>query len=547
MTVPESEVDVAARGRVQPRWPWVWAVLLSLPASLPLDAAAQEANYVVRVAYAGPIVLHSVEVRLHDTDRACSALTPDPFLPPSPDVAWTSLEILPDAEGDFPDRGLVVPPDVTLQYAVARATATDATGGETDYFVTFGCNDQIPPAGPTDPAVIEIDMVNLEYPIANAGMDFVVHVWEQATLDGTGSLDPDGDYPLRYSWSLVSVPTGSSADLNGADTSTPTFVADAEGDYVVELAVMDSEGNPGALDRVTVSAFNTRPVADAGPDQAVVLVDSVVQLDGTRSYDSDGDPITHAWTLGTPAGSAATLDDAASATPIFTVDVKGDYVATLLVTDAFQAVSEADAVTVSFQNLVPVADAGPDLAVRVGDPVLLDGRGSSDANGDPLTYRWSLVTVPTGSAASIGQPDAAMTSFVADLSGVYVVDLIVTDGVAPSAPDSAEVTATAAEGAVVDTLRDAVDVINGLDLLAFRNRSLQRNMSRHVGQALRSIDQRDYDGARSRLVDVLRRTDGCASQGTPDPNDWIRDCAAQLQVCAPLTEAIGLLDEIMAR
>src|SRR5262249_37784846 len=51
---------------------------------------------------------------------------------------------------------------------------------------------------------------------------------------------------------------------------------------------------------------------------------------------------------------------------------------------------------------------------KVGDTVALDGTGSSDADGDALTYRWSLLAAPTGSAATLNNPTAINPTFIAD-------------------------------------------------------------------------------------------------------------------------------------
>ncbi len=95
-----------------------------------------------------------------------------------------------------------------------------------------------------------------------------------------------------------------------------------------------------------------------------------------------------------------------------------------------------DTVTLSGVNVAPIAVAGPDQFASAGDTVFLDGSGSSDANGDPLTYSWSLISLPLGSGAVLSDPGAVAPSFVADLDGTYVVQLIVNDGFLNSNPDS---------------------------------------------------------------------------------------------------------------
>ena len=92
-------------------------------------------------------------------------------------------------------------------------------------------------------------------------------------------------------------------------------------------------------------------------------------------------------------------------------------------------------------NTMPVADAGEDQTVTAGESVMLDGSGSSDEDGDSLTYSWTLTSVPEDSNAELSAADTAMPSFSADVAGEYVAELIVNDGSEDSAPDTVTVTA----------------------------------------------------------------------------------------------------------
>src|SRR5512145_2908189 len=88
-------------------------------------------------------------------------------------------------------------------------------------------------------------------------------------------------------------------------------------------------------------------------------------------------------------------------------------------------------------NDTPIANAGPDQgSIRPGTLITLNGSASSDPDGDPLTYSWSFVTRPAGSAAVLAKATTVSPTFTLDLIGDYVVQLVVNDGRVNSAPDS---------------------------------------------------------------------------------------------------------------
>ncbi|MCZ6618082.1 MAG: hypothetical protein O7E57_08105, partial [Gammaproteobacteria bacterium] len=85
-------------------------------------------------------------------------------------------------------------------------------------------------------------------------------------------------------------------------------------------------------------------------------------------------------------------------------------------------------------NNVPVADGGLDQVAIQGSVVTLYGGRSADADGDSLTFDWSLIERPADSFATIGGAGKTVTINVDEL-GAYVIDLSVNDGVDDSPVD----------------------------------------------------------------------------------------------------------------
>jgi hypothetical protein len=307
------------------------------------------------------------------------------------------------------------------------ATPTFVADGPGSYTVQLIVNDG---ARDSSPATVVISTQNSQ-PVANAGPNQTITTGQTVTLDGSASSDVDGD-PITYAWTFVTVPTGSAATLTNPTAVNPTFVSDKKGSYLVQLVVNDGHIDSAAA-QVTVNDVNTPPVANAGPQQTVTTR-SLVTLDGSASTDVDGDPLVFTWSiLGKPAGSAAALSNIHAVMPTFTVDVLGMYVIQLIVNDG-TADSTPATVVVSNVNSPPVADAGLAQSVPLGSLVTLDGTGSSDVDGQALTYSWSILSKPTGSTATLSLPTTANPFFTADLAGNYVIQLIVNDGIVNSQP-----------------------------------------------------------------------------------------------------------------
>ena len=254
-------------------------------------------------------------------------------------------------------------------------------------------------------------------PVANAGPDQGGKApGSLITLNGSASSDANGD-PLTYSWSL-SKPTGSAAILTNPTSVSPTFTVDRAGDYTAQLIVNDGTVS-SAPDTVIITTGNVAPVANAGPDQGGKAPGSLITLNGSASSDANGDPLTYSWSLSKPAGSTAVLANPTSVSPTFTVDRAGSYTAQLIVNDGTVS-SAPDSVIITTTNVAPVANAGPDQGGKApGSLITLNGSASSDANGDPLTYSWSL-SKPAGSTAVLSSPTSVSPTFTVDLAGSYI-------------------------------------------------------------------------------------------------------------------------------
>ena len=280
-------------------------------------------------------------------------------------------------------------------------------------------------------------------PIAIAGTDQSVTVGTIVSLTAEGSNDADGD-TLSYGWSIQEIPENSSAILTSNNGVMTEFTADTEGEYQIELTVDD--GTASSTDMIAIFAAqegNNSPSANAGLDQTVNTM-VTIQLDGSASTDADGDSLTYLWSfVSMPQASTATLSNSTLVNPTFDVDLLGEYVLQLVVNDGdFESLIDSVTITYVDNNIVPIANAGTDQSVSTGNSVTFDGGASNDGNNDSLTYSWSLISVPENSVATLASTQEQSTSFITDIEGIYIAQLIVNDGHVDSPADTVTATVT---------------------------------------------------------------------------------------------------------
>jgi hypothetical protein len=265
-------------------------------------------------------------------------------------------------------------------------------------------------------------------------------------LDAGASSDADGTV-VSTGFDIIELPAGSRASLI-REARAARFSADALGTFKVRVRNTDNRGAtseaifPFVVDNrppTTVVLANVNPqVADSGQASVTAAVGYLVSLSGLDSSDAEGDALTYAWSLSArPAGSNAALNSLSGATSQLTPDLRGDYVVKLTVTDTKGGASTYTT-TVKVDNTRPLAHigsnavpvalpSGPSIRLPVNTVVTLRGSGSTDADGDTLTYAWSLPGKPEGSKTTVSAASSATVQLVPDSGGTYTVLLRVTD------------------------------------------------------------------------------------------------------------------------
>jgi hypothetical protein len=286
-------------------------------------------------------------------------------------------------------------------------------------------------------------------PVARVSADQTVPSWTRLTLSGANSSDPNGD-ALTMGWTIQSAPAGSIATLSSSSGVMPTFTPDLAGTYVIALVVSDGQLS-SAPATVTVTATDDTPpncsgvpapMAHAGADATVSKKTPASLNGGGSTSNRAGATLAYQWSLTqAPAGSAARLVNPTTVNPSFSPDVSGSYTVSLVVHNGC-ARSAADTVTITATNTAPVARVSADQTVPRRTQISLSGANSADANGDPVTMSWTLQSAPPGSTAALANASGVAPSFTPDLSGNYVVSLVVNDGEVNSAPAIVTVTAT---------------------------------------------------------------------------------------------------------
>lgn len=300
---------------------------------------------------------------------------------------------------------------------------------------------------PNEPAEVEWEWMLLQAKVVNevitgelvfsqitpGGSDAVTRRFEFYKYTGQTDPDPDNlgealcDNPTALDQQLPASPRCGAPDANGV-----AGVGDLIG---AQNAAVNLAGP------VVVIPENHSPVAFT--DNVAAAEDTVLTLLPAdllgNDFDMDLD-VLHIDSVQSITGGTVNWDGAnVTFTP--TANFNGTANFTYTASDGFFFSTGMVNVAVSPVNDTPVANGGPDTAVRVGSVVTLNGSGSSDLDGDPLSYSWSFISVPAHSRAVLSGGATVNPTFKADKAGTYVLSLVVNDGIVDSSAYMVTITA----------------------------------------------------------------------------------------------------------
>ena len=275
--------------------------------------------------------------------------------------------------------------------------------------------------------------VNESGPLLNAGdsepLQSTSGTQSSIFLNALGSYDPDGTV-IKYDWLQVSGPSKSIIPLRNEAAVTVTNLV--QGTYIFRLTIWDNKYQPSSTEIVIINgspqAVNKLPVTNAGKDTTITLPLDSLLLDGSASYDEDGNIFKYQWTFVSGPAIPVLSTPVAVRTYVRNL-VQGTYYFKLTTWDNKYEPS-GDMIMVKVNpplpppNQPPVAFAGVDTSVTLPDSIRFTAT-ASDPDGNIIKYEWKQITGPSQSV--ISSPNTLSTTVGNLAAGIYYFSITVWD------------------------------------------------------------------------------------------------------------------------
>lgn len=198
------------------------------------------------------------------------------------------------------------------------------------------------------------------------------------------SIEPDG----KFRWAF---------EIDTEGTACPGL---ASGPVITNSGALLWPGPDGAL---RMLGSNRLPVASFQAN----WTEAGYRFDASASHDPDGSPLTYTWSF----GDGSTASGAVVTHPF---ETSGTFTVKLTVTDGVSTASTSQTLDVNFPPDPVLIDESRGLEMK------LNASGTTDAEGDPITYTWTVDGDPTA--------NGSILAFEASGPRVYDVSLNVSDG-----------------------------------------------------------------------------------------------------------------------
>jgi len=237
-----------------------------------------------------------------------------------------------------------------------------------------------------------------------------VLVGEQATFNGVGSFDPDGNV-VSYSWEVDNQPVGLGAELKYNFNSLAT--------YQVKLTVEDNKGaSHSDVRSITVDA---RPNIVVSQQNTSIEIGQQVVIDASGSTDN-GTINSYQWVVANQVISTLPKLE-------YTPQNIGTIAIELIVTDEknIEARKVFDVNISALNNNNPIIKLTvSETAVKVKESVYFDASGSTDVeDGSNLMFKW-LVDGVAVTVDTTGKLPSSFSTFFSSV-GEHTVTVVVTD------------------------------------------------------------------------------------------------------------------------